>query len=343
MKFVGGLSVLMLAAGIVTLSSCGKSAEATKTVTITLAGNSVARGVYENGLIPAFKDAYAKAHPGEKVEFRQTYEGSGAQTRAILAGLKADVAALTLAPEMEKLAAAGLVAKDWAAASKGGSPATSVVVIVVRPGNPKKIHDWPDLTRQDVDVVFPNPETSGAAQWNVAAIYGAYENALATGTVDDLSNPGAPNSWHLLRDIRHRTKVFGKSGREAMQIFSSGVGDALVGWECEALERKAAGDQLEIVYPTKTIRMEPPVAVVIPKGQVTNGAAVEFVQFLTTPEAQRIYAEHHFRPRDADVAKEAGSDLPAVTGLFGIDDIGGWAAVQKVLFGPEGLWAKAGQ
>ena len=303
---------------------------------LTLAGNSVSRDLFEKGLIPAFKTEYANAHPGYTVDFTESYDGSGAQERAIEKGLNADVAALSLAPEIDKLAAQGLASKDWAK-NKNGVPATSVVVMVVRAGNPKNIHDWSDLMRSDIDVVLPNPDTSGAAKWNVAAI-DAWQSTLSQAT-KNLANASPPNEIGIFQKIRARVKAFGKSGKEAMQIFSSGIGDVTVGWESEALDRKAAGDQVDIVYPPTTLEMDPPVAVITPKGQKTNAAAEEFVQFLYTPAAQKIYVEHHYRPTDASVQ----SNFAAVPNLMKIDQIGGWDAVNKKLFGADGLWDKAAQ
>jgi sulfate/thiosulfate-binding protein len=339
MRSRAGFLLLSIAGVVLVLGSCkGSSSSSTGGsaggVQLTLAGNSVARNVYERGLVPAFKAEYAKAHGGQTVDFVESYDGSGAQTRAILSGLKADVAALSLGPEVDKLAAAGLV-KNWEDRAKepnAGVPATSVVVMVVRQGNPKKIMDWGDLTRQDVHVVLPNPDTSGAAQWNVTAFY-AWSTLLSSESA----------GMGRLRQVRARVKAFGKSGKEAMQIFSSGVGDVLVGWECEALDRKAAGDPVEVVYPSTTLQMEPPVAAVNPKGGQPKPAAEEFVAFLDTPEAQRIFAENHYRPRDPSVAKAFEIDLPRVSNLLTIDKLGGWPYVQKKLFGPEGLWAKAGE
>ena len=317
-----------------------------------LAGNSVARNVYERGLIPAFKVAYAKRHPGRSVDFVQSYDGSGAQTRAILSGLKANVAALSLSSEIDKLVRAGLVSKDWKKGENAGVPATSVVVMIVRKGNPKNIRDWGDLTRQDVDVVLPNPDTSGAAQWNVAAMYGGAmfdslnsSNTRGAGPVMDDFMMSA-----FLARVKARVKAYGKSGKEAMQIFASGIGDVLVGWESEGMDRRAAGDAVDIVYPVATLQMEPPVAVVTPSGQSTSEAAREFVDFLSSPEAQAIYAQNHFRPRDIARVKEFQSDFPNQFTLLKIDklggvftNLGGWPDVHKKLFGSEGLWTRAGE
>src|SRR5579885_2325308 len=258
MKSRAGFVIVGLAAVALVVLACGKG-RPSGAATITLAGNSVARTVYEKGLIPAFKTAYANAHSGKSVDFIESYDGSGAQQRAIEAGLKADVAALSLSPEIDKLAADGLASKLWSQAPNHGVPATSVVVMVVRSGNPKKILDWGDLTREDVDVVLPNPDTSGAAKWNIAAIHAWFSAQVQASS--NVANAHPTSEIETLRKIRSRVKAFGKSGKEAMQIFYSGVGDVTVCWECEALDRKALGDQIDLVYPPTTLEMDPPVAV----------------------------------------------------------------------------------
>jgi sulfate/thiosulfate-binding protein len=331
--------------GLFLAASCngGSRGANTSGTRLTLAGNSVSRNLYENGLIPAFKAAYAKAHPGYKVEFTESYEGSGAQERAIEAGLKVDVAALSLSPEIDKLADAGLVNKDWVAEPNAGVPATSIVVLVVRKGNPKGIQGFADLTASDMQVILPNPDTSGAAKWNIAA---AAVSSVPPTFQKDFSHMNVAETnfvGNFLRSIRANVAAFGKSGKEAQQIFSAGKGDVLVGWESEAMERKAAGDPIDIVYPSTTIQMEPPVAVVTPKHQTTNSAATEFVKYLSSTEAQKIYAQNYYRPRNLQVAKDFSSTFPAIPNLVTIDKLGGWDVVQKKLFGPNGLWDKAAQ
>ncbi len=330
MRSRAGIALSVLAVLAIGCSG-GKQGSASGT-RLTLAGNSVSRQLFENGLIPAFKDAYAKAHPGYKVEFTETYEGSGAQERAIEAGLNADIAALSMGPEIDKLVTAGLADKDWNKQPNGGVPATSLVVIVVRKGNPKNIKDWDDLTNPGIGVVLPNPDTSGAAKWNVVAM-GVIPVEVSGGKTSPMYD------LDYLRKLRVNIKAFGKSGKEAQQIFSSGLGDALIGWESEALDRIDAGDQIEVVYPSRTIRMEPPVAVITPKGQKTNPAADEFVKFLSSPEAQKIYVKFHYRPRDTNAGtwphQYPYPDPPT------IEKYGGWDKMNEEVFGPNGIWPQS--
>ncbi|CAN5613662.1 sulfate ABC transporter substrate-binding protein [soil metagenome] len=282
---------------------------------LTVSGFAVSRDVYEKGLLPAFE----KTHPGLQVH--QSYDGSGAQARAIVGGGDSDVAALAMAPEIASLQKAGRVDKGWTEAE--GVPAASVVVIAVRPGNPKGIKDFSDLEKPGVQVVSPNPDTSGAARWNILAVYGAAQRS-------------GRDPAQAVTSLRKNIVAYGKSGREAMKQFASGVGDALLTWENEALLRKEGGTELEIVYPAETLRMAPPVAPVGKKGAAPSEVATAFVEFLKTPDAQKIYAKYHYRSADAS----AGGEFPTVK-TFDVKEIGGWEKVGKEVFGPEGVWARA--
>lgn len=313
MRYAFGLLAAILLIGCDPAPST--SAKEEQAGSLTVSGFAVARDVYEKGLLPAF----GKAHPGLKV--RQSYEGSGAQARAIAGGGESDVAALSMAPEISSLQKAGRVDAGWTEGA--GVPASSVVVIAVRPGNPKGIKGFADLGKPGIQVVSPNPDTSGAARWNILAVYGATQRA-----------GGDPAS--AVAALRKNVVAYGKSGREAMRQFASGVGDALITWENEALLRKATGTELEIVYPVETLRMAPPVAAVGKKGAPPSASASEFIEFLKTPEAQKIYAQYHYRPSDAS----AGGEFPQVK-TFDVKDIGGWEVTEKTIFGPEGIWAKA--
>lgn len=250
--------------------------------------------------------------------------------RAIQNGLKADVAALSLETEVDKLAGSGFVETGWRKRRYGGIPATTLVVIGVRPGNPKRIFDWKDLARPDVQVVMPNPATSGSAQWNAAAMYASV--VTKKGSEQDAL-------W-LFRGVQSRVKVFGKSGRESMQHFLGGIGDAVVTYECEVLERKADGNPIEVVRPSPTILIEPPVVAVGRKGAAASPIANDFIAFTESSEAQALYAHHFFRPRDA---RTAGALAPQ-PGVFTIRDLGGWKKLKDLLFDPEeGLWNRAAE
>jgi sulfate/thiosulfate transport system substrate-binding protein len=304
----------------------------TKGPTLTLAGFSVCRNAYEHGLLITYGERYQQWN-GRKLRFRETFDGSGAQMRAIKAGLRADVAALSLAPEIDKLVKDGLVDPNWNKGKFGGIPATSLVVLGVRPGNPKHIRDWRDLTRADVEVVMPNPSTSGSAKWNMAALYGSMR----------LGGSNEEEVLHVFRALRSRVKVFGKSGRESMQHFLGGIGDVVVTYECEIVQQRAAANPLDIIYPARTISIELPVVAVHPKGQPRTGMGEQFVQWLDGDEAQTIYALHFFRPANHAIEEKHRNLLPYVGGVFRAIDIGGWKDLDRVLFSEEGLWNRAGE
>lgn len=335
-------AAVVVAVILASLFAASCSEGSIKGTRLTLAGNSVSRILYERGLLPAFEKHYAQEHPGYKVEFTESYDGSGAQLRAIEAGLRANVAVLSLSPEIDKLADDGLATKNWAKDGSGVVPATSVVVLEVRKGNPKNIRDWGDILRPDVNVILPNPDTSGAAQWNIAA-FDAWLRTYAVPTNAGEQNGGDAAEVAQLARLRRRVQAFGKSAKEAQQIFSSGLGDVLVGWESEALDRKEAGDPIDVVYPSMSVEMEPPVAAITPNGETTNAAALEFVKWLTSSDAQRIFAQNFYRPRDPQIAKEFASTFPTEQNIITIEQLGGWKTVKKRLFGSSGLWDKAAE
>jgi sulfate transport system substrate-binding protein len=255
--------------------------------------------------------------------------GSGAQARAIVGGFEADIAALSLEPDLQTIAQAGLIKHDWKQGEHHGIVSGSVVVIGVRPGNPKQIHTWQDLAKLGVEVLTPNVKTSGGAMWNVAAIYGAAIRGHA----------GVPAGDHaaalkLLTDILRNVKILDRSGRDSMLTFERGVGDAIVTYENEILEGQSKGQKYEAVLPESTILIENPVAVVDANVERhgTRAAAEAFVAFLTTPAAQRAFAEHGYRPVLASVAAESGAKFPVPADLFNVRDLGGWEGLNKTLF-----------
>jgi sulfate transport system substrate-binding protein len=317
------------------LAACGKAeggeknAKAPAVRTLTLGAYTTPREVYHDRIIPAFQE-YWRRKTGQEVKFEESYLGSGAQARAIKEGFEADVAALSLDPDIQTLVDAGLVQPDWKGQPHGGMVSRSVVVIGVRPGNPKNLHDWADLARPDVDVLTPSPRTSGGAMWNVAAIYGSTHGDTAA-------------AERLLSSVVNRVKVMDKGARESMITFESAVGDAVLTYENEVLVARKAGRKIDFVTPRSTILIENPVAVVgayADKHHVRD-VADEFVRFLATPEVQRMYAEYGLRPVDEKVAAETAAQYPAVPGLFTIADLGGWPRVKGTLFAQGGAFDRA--
>jgi sulfate transport system substrate-binding protein len=266
-------------------------------------------------LIPAFE-----ATPdGKGWTFSQSYGASGDQSRAVVAGLPADVVELSLEPDVTKLVQAGRVATSWNTDAHKGIVTDSVVAIAVRPGNPKGIHTFADLARKGVSVITPNPFTSGSARWNVMAIYGA---AIKQGKTP-------AQALAFVSSVFKNVVAQPSSSRNATQTFAAGKGDALITYENEAITAKAKGTSLDYVVPDQTILIENPVAVV--KGS-NSAEAQKFVDFLYTPAAQTIFAQTGYRPVISGL--QSARAFPAPSGLFTIADLGGWKTVAKKFFDP---------
>ncbi|MBK8463515.1 MAG: sulfate ABC transporter substrate-binding protein [Nigerium sp.] len=271
-------------------------------------------------VIPAFSATAA----GAGVEFRQSYGASGDQSRKVAAGAEADFVNFSVTPDITRLVDAGLVAPDWDAGEHRGIPFGSVVTIVVREGNPKGIADWDDLLKPGIEVVTPNPFSSGSAKWNLLAPY-ATKSEGGTNPEAGLAFIEALVSEHI--------KVQPKSGREATETFLQGTGDVLLSYENEALFIEEQGDKVGHVTPPSTFKIENPVAVLSNSANLTTATA--FRDFLYTAPAQRLWAEAGFRPVDAGVAAEFTAKFPKPEKLWTIDDLGGWKTVDSTLFAKD--------
>lgn len=305
--------------------------------TITLGAYTTPREAYGEAIVPAFV-AQRRAQGAPDTTVHESYLGSGAQARAIVGGFGADVAALSLEPDIEVLRAAGLIQHDWRAGEHGGMVTRSVVVIGVRRGNPKNIRSWEDLARPGVEVLTPNVRTSGGAMWNVLAIYGAAIRGRA----------GTPAGDHqaavgLLASILRNVKNMDRSARDSLLTFERGVGDAIITYENEILVGRAHGRDYEYVTPPSTILIENPVALVDVNvdRHGSRELARSFVDFLYSVEAQRAFAQHGLRPVVASVAAETSAQFAAVDDLFTIGDLGGWASAQTLLFQERGVYDQA--
>jgi sulfate/thiosulfate-binding protein len=272
-------------------------------------------------LIPAFQ----KTPAGAGVSFTQSFGASGDQARAVVAGLPADVVNLSLAPDMDLLVKAGLVESKWNRQSYKGMVTDSVVVFVLRDGNPKHIATWNDLIRPGVSVILPNPFTSGGARWDVMAAYGAWRKQGKTAT------QAKANLLKLFQNVA----VQDKSARDALNTFLSGKGDVLLTYESEAIAARLKGSKIQYVIPRSTILIENPIAVL--KGSSSRDAANQFLRFLRTPAAQQIFADNGYRPVVPSVLRANAKRFPARPGLFTIDQLGlgGWAKVQPGFFDPD--------
>ena len=310
-RFIAALAALLLA---LILSGCGGgSAGGQGSGSLTLVAYSTPRGAYEE-LIPAFEETEA----GQGVTFETSYGASGEQSRAVEGGLPADVVALSLEPDVTRLVEAGLVENNWNEDEYRGMVTDSVVVLAVRNGNPEGIGGWDDLTREDVEVITPNPFTSGGARWNVMAAYGAQ---LEQGKSEE-------DATEYLRQLFANVPVQDKSARESLQTFTGGKGDVLIAYENEVLTAQQEGEDLEYIIPDQTILIENPVAVTSESESLEQARA--FVDFLRSPEAQRVFAQNGYRPVVGDVLAEFDYLTPPA--LFTIDDLGGWPEVTRRFF-----------
>jgi sulfate/thiosulfate-binding protein len=307
-----------------------------KPVTLIFGAYTAPREVYGKAIIPAFEKQW-REKSGQEVEFRESYQGSGAQSRAIVGGFEADVAALSLEGDIDKIAQAGLITHNWKAAPHGGMVSTSIVVLAVRPGNPKKVLDWPDLTRPGLNVLTPDPKTSGGAQWNINAIYGAALRGFAGVPKDDRAA-----AKDFLRRVFANVSIMDKGARESITTFEKGVGDVAITYESEVLIGRQAGQTYDYVVPRSTILIENPVALVdkYVDQHGVRAVAEAFVTFLHAPEAQGLYARYGLRSVDESVAKKNASKLPPVQDLWKIDYLGGWKKVSQELYGPEGAFTQ---
>jgi len=307
-------AALVAAVGI---AACGGSASGSSG-SISLVAYSTPQQVYEQSLEPGFKDT----PEGKDVDFSNSFGASGDQSRAVESGQPADVVEFSLEPDMQRLVDAGLVAANWDQNQYKGIVTDSVVTLMVRPGNPKHITSFDDLARDDVDVIDPNPATSGGARWNIMAIYGSQ---IAEG-----KSPAEAQDF--VKQVLANTSVQDDSARDSLNTFASGKGDVLVGYENDAIQAKKDGIDLDYVTPDSTILIENPVA-------ITKGAspdAQKFVNFLYTDQGQQDFADAGYRPVVKSVAARNASKFPTPSGLFTIDKFGGWDKVADPFFGDNG-------
>ena len=321
------------------LPVAGTAAESRELI---LAAYSVPKEAYETRIIPAFQRHW-KQKTGQDLRIRSSYGASGAQARAVIGGFEADVAALSIESDLDQVVKAGLITHNWREGSHKGIIATSVVALGVRKGNPKSIKTWEDLTKPGVEVLYPNPKTSGGAMWDIAAIYGAGLKAAGPSATDAQKAAAAAS---LVKRVQKNVKVMDKSGRESVTTFERGVGDVIVTYENELLPRIKSGRPVEMIVPSGTILVESPIALVdknVDKHHVRD-VAEAFITFLHTGEAQRAFADAGFRPVEQAKSDRPGS-FPETSGrppgLFTIAELGGWDKVASIIFGPQGAWTKA--
>jgi sulfate/thiosulfate-binding protein len=303
------LSTLAVLGATLGVAACGSSGSSKG---VTLVAYSTPQGAYAS-LIPAFN----ATNEGKGVTFSQSYGPSGEQSRAVAAGLKADVVNFSLEPDVTRLVKAGLVSQSWNKNATHGFVTNSVAVIIVRKGNPKHITGWSDLVKPGIQVVTPNPFTSGSARWNILAAYGAQ--------IKEGKTPAEAQAY--LQTLFRKVVSQDSSARNALQTFLAGRGDALIDYEDEAITDEKKGSQIEYVIPKDTILIQNPIAVVS-GGNTSEGQ--KFVNYLLSPAGQKIWAEKGYRPVIEGVATPG--QFPTPPGLFTIEALGGWTKVDKEFF-----------
>jgi sulfate/thiosulfate-binding protein len=265
--------------------------------------------------------AFQRTSQGRDITFTQSYGASGDQSRAVESGLPADIVALSLEPDVTRLVKDGIVAADWNADQYKGNITDSVVVLATRRGNPKHIRGWDDLVKPGVEVITPNPFTSGGARWNVLAAYGAKSN---------LGRDDQAGLAYLNALFTH-VAVQDTSARNSLQTFANGKGDVLIAYQNDAIFAQQHNQPIDYVIPAQSILIENPVAVTSKSKYPQQAKA--FLDFLHTRTAQRIFADAGYRPVVSGVAKSGEFKDPAQ--LFTINDLGGWTSANKKFFDPQ--------
>jgi sulfate/thiosulfate transport system substrate-binding protein len=283
-------------------------------VKLNLVGYSTPKKAYD-----ALTAAFAQTSEGKGVGFGQSFGASGSQSRAVDSGQPADVVAFSTTPDMTRLVKDKLVASDWDANPEKGFSSDSVVVFVVRKGNPKHITGWDDLIKPGVDVVTPNPSTSGSARWNILAGYGA--------ELKEGKSPAQALAY-VRTLLTKNVSVQDSSASAALQTFTSGKGDVLLDYESEAIAAQKAGDAIQYVVPKQTILIQTPIAVTAK----APSPAKAFLAWQWSAAGQTIWAQQGYRPVLASVAKKFASQFPTPAQLFTIDDLGGWTKVTDQFF-----------
>ncbi|MDI3284911.1 sulfate ABC transporter substrate-binding protein [Polyangium sp. 15x6] len=330
-RFALALSSLL---GLASCTSARREPEAD--VTLVLAAYSASRDAFERAILPAFQ-AQHEARTGKRLRVRASYLASGAQSRAVASGFPADVVVLALAPDVTRLEKEKLITHDWRKRGRRGAFTTSVVALAVRPGNPKGITGFSDLARPGLDVLMPNPKTSGGAMWNVSALWASALRGHAGVAAND---EGAAEGY--LRGVLKNVAIADKGARESLITFEKGVGDVAVTYESEVFAGRAAGRTYDMVIPSSTMVVEVMAAVVDVNAQkhALLPEAEAFVDYLSSNEAQHMLATYGFRSDDPEVRAAHAAVFPEVEDPVRIDSLGGWSEVVPKLFGKDGVFPR---
>jgi sulfate/thiosulfate-binding protein len=308
--------VLLLALAALAIGGCGGGSSSSGGK-LDVVGYSTPESVYQEDLEPAFE----KTSAGKGVSFSNSFGASGDQSRAVVAGQPASVVHFSQAGDMERLVEEGeLVSKDWEKQPYGGIATDSVVVLVVRKGNPKGVRSFDDLLSKDVSVVTPNPFSSGSARWNIMAVYGTEIN----------QGRSPAQALEAVKTVLEKTVAQPGSGRDALAAFTQGEGDVLLSYENEAIKAEKEGEDVEYVVPPSTIQIETPIAVT---KAAPEPAAEEFLKFLWSDAGQEIWAENGYRPVNPKLVDP--KQFPTPKDLFEISQFGGWGKVNEEFFDEE--------
>lgn len=290
---------------------------------LLIAAYTAPREALEQGLIPAFQEQW-RARTGADLDVRVSYLGSGAQAKSVISGFPADVVLLALEADVDRVVAEGLIPANWRERTgHGGFVTRTLVVVAVRPGNPLGIHEWKDLARKGIEVLTPNPRTSGGAMWNVLAIYGGARSADADA---------------LVRSVFQNVLVMDSGARESLVKFERGIGDAAITYETEVHAARRASRHYDYVIPSSTMLVEIPAAVVDRNVEArgTRAAAEAFVTFLGSPQAQALWADFGYRSVSESIEMRGDNRFPPVGLAFRVDKFGGWTEVIPKYFSKDG-------
>ena len=318
--------------------AAGGGAAATKPpARITLGAYTTPREAYGE-ILPLFRKAWREKQ-GQDLTFEESYLGSGAQSRAICEGFEADLAALSLEADIDRIVEAGLITHDWKDNPTRGMVSTSIVAFAVRKGNPKGVRDWADLAKPGLQVLTPNPRTSGGAMWNVLALLGAARR----GFVEGVPAGDEAAASEFLRRVLKNVTVMDKGARESITNFEKGVGDVAITYENEILVGRERGLDYEMIIPRSTILIENPAALIDASVDKhgTRDATAGLIAFLRGREAQEVFARHGLRSVDPGVAAAHAAQYPPVQDLFTVEFFGGWRAAVPAIFGERGVYSVA--
>jgi sulfate/thiosulfate transport system substrate-binding protein len=328
------VALATVAAAALTIAACGGSSDTATNAgsgssasgsnggartTLALVGYSTPKKAYD-----ALTTAFSATPGGEGVSFSQSFGASGSQSRAVDSGQPADIVAFSTTPDMTRLVKDNIVASDWDANPYKGMSSDSVVVFVVRKGNPKHISSWDDLIKPGVDVITPNPSTSGSARWNILAGYGAQLKG---------GKSPAQALAYVKTLLTKNVSVQDSSASAALQTFTSGKGDVLLDYESDAIAARKAGDSIQYVVPKQTILIQTPIAVTSKSSHQTQAKA--FLTYQWSSAGQTVWAQQGYRPVLKSVATKFASEFPTPPQLFTIDSLGGWTKVKKEFFDPS--------